>query len=382
MSDMEIRDTGWDIGNFSLVCGIIILNWLTFFAYLMVRTLKRKEKRAAGKVPSKADRPFYVAGLVFAATNWLLGTLYATGTVATMEKTEYLPAVMIYFVQYIGGALLWIWLTIDRMLSRYALVRFAGEGKVHKGYLLRLVSGLVAFVPFVVLAIVAVAMDKVEVNGLGVTDQDDTFEVIMVVYHGLLLFGILFLIFKIRKIIGNFHELIRYTIFLALTLCFFLYDALTTLVHPLQKSVVAQQLMVLLVWLITTSSLYWIFILAMKPRKAAVKTPDEQEPVLKTVMEDSEAINHFIDQDSAGANVAEGGSEMIFTSTKDMLWYIPVRRRLTEAKPRPFAEFLKQVPDKDLAEEVDRDSGLFRHASKAPEFRFKPTVGYLTALKM
>jgi hypothetical protein len=176
---LRLRDTPWDVVNLSMVLGIIILNWISLFVYLIVRTVKRKMENESNphaalkkKIPSKADRPYYIAGLVFAATNWLLGTLFTTGTVSVREddSVERIPAVAIYAIQYLGGALLWIWLTVDRMLARYASVRFAGETKEKHGIILRYVAALTAFLPFLILGIVAIAMDKVEINKLGVTD--------------------------------------------------------------------------------------------------------------------------------------------------------------------------------------------------------------------
>lgn len=394
---LRLRDTPWDVVNLSMVLGIIILNWISLFVYLIVRNVKRKKENEANphaalkkKIPSKADRPYYIAGLVFAATNWLLGTLFTTGTISIREddSVEHIPAVAIYAIQYLGGALLWIWLTIDRMLARYASVRFAGESKEKHGIILRYAAALTAFLPFLILGIVAIAMDKVEINKLGVTDQDDTFEILISVYHGLMLIGVSFLIFKLRKIIGNFHELIRYIIFVGLAMVFFAYDACTTLIHPLQNAVEAQQVMCLLVWLITTTCLYWIFALAMKPRKIAKIVDEELTPLdtVKKALNDSDAINHFIDEDSCGANDPNGNFKAIFDQTTQILWYRPPR---TSLKPPPtkqassFVEFVRQLPD-DLVKsiELDKDTGIFAQASIVqPRMKYRTLVGYMAQLK-
>lgn len=394
---LRLRDTTWDVVNLSMTLGIIVLNWITLFVYLIVRTVKQKRENEKNpnsalkkKIPSKADRPFYVAGLVFASTNWLLGTLFTTGTVSVREEgsAEHIPAVAIYAIQYLGGALLWIWLTIDRMLARYASVRFAGESKEKHGIILRYVAALTAFLPFLILGITAIAMDKVEINKFGVTDQDDTFEILMGVYHGLMVIGVSFLIFKLRKIIGNFHELIRYIIFVGLAIVFFAYDACTTLIHPLQNAVEAQQVMCLLVWLITTTCLYWIFALAMKPRKISKVVDEELAPLdtVKKALNDSDAINHFIDEDSCGANEPNTNSKAIFDQTKQILWYRPPRTSLkppTQKEAPSFVEFVRQLPD-ELVEsiELDKDTGIFAQASSVQQrLKYKPLVGYMVQLK-
>lgn len=394
---LRLRDTTWDVVNLSMVLGIIVLNWITLFGYLIVRTVKRKRENDKNpnaalkkKIPSKADRPFYVTGLVFASTNWLLGTLFTTGTVSLRDgdSAEHIPAVSIYAIQYLGGALLWIWLTIDRMLARYASVRFAGEAKEKNGIILRYVAAVSSFLPFLILGIVAIAMDKVEINSLGVTDQDDIFEILMGVYHGLMLVGVSFLIFKLRKIIGNFHELIRYIIFVGLAMVFFAYDACTTLIHPLQKAVEAQQVMCLVVLLITTTCIYWIFALAMKPRKIAKVVDEELAPLdtVKKAMNDSDAINHFIDEDSCGANEPNSNSKAIFDQTKQILWYRPPRTSLhapSQKQAPSFIEFVRQLPD-ELVDgiELDKDTGIFAQPSSVQQrVKYKPLVGYMLTLK-
>lgn len=385
---LELRDSPWDHANFYMTMTIIGVNWITFFAYLLVRSFKKqRDVYGKKKIPSKADRPLYICGLIFAATNWLLGTLFTTGTVTLRPDLDVasLPATMIYFVQYLTGALLWLWLTVDRMLARYASVRFAGEAKWKQGLLLRVSACLLAFVPFLVVAIIAVAMDKVEINPMGVTDQDDTFEIIMVLYHGLLALGIGFLVFKIRKIIGNFHELIRYSIFVGLTLLFFLNDALTTLIHPLQKEVVAQQCLLLLVWLVTTGCILWILILAMKPRKDAEKEvemtdgPAGEAETVRPKLTDAQAINQFIDEDSCGAN--EPPETAIFDKTKDILWYgVPRLRLAKQEKPPHLLAFVQQLPD-ELVEGVDTDTGYFAQTVQLRPIRYRPLLGFLGELR-
>lgn len=385
---LELRDSSWDQANFYMTLTIIGVNWMAFFGYLLVRSFKRqKDVYGKKKVPSKADRPLYICGLVLAATNWLLGTLFTTGTVTLKPDFDVasLPAAMIYFVQYLCGALLWLWLTVDRMLARYASVRFAGEDKWRMGLVLRVAACLLAFIPFLAVAITAVAMDKVEINSMGVTDQDDVFEIIMVIYHGLLALGIAFLIFKIRKIIGNFHELIRYSIFVGLTLLFFLNDALTTLVHPLQREVVAQQSLMLLVWVVSTASIHWLLILAMKPRKqvqaesSAEEDSIERTETVRPRLTDAQAINQFIDEDSCGAN--EPAESAIFDKTKAVLWYgLPRLRLARQGKPPHLLEFVRQLPE-ELVEGLDRDMGYFAQTVQLRPIRYRPLLGFLGELR-
>lgn len=381
---LEIRDSPWDMTSFCLVSGTIILNWIMLIIYLVVRTVKRrKSKTSLGqkKIPSKADRPFYITGLVFAATNWMIGTLFTTGTISIKPELQpgHLPAVMIYIVQYLFGALLWIWMTVDRMLWRYASVRFAGETKVRNSLILRFTLALVAFIPFLILGVISISLDKVEVNGLGVTDQDDVFEILMVVYHGILALGITFLVFKIRKIIGNFHEMIRYTVFVLMTLLFFVYDACTTLIHALQNEETAQRVMVFLVWTITTGLLYWVFVLALKPRKNAKTVEDDDvEMVVRKKMTDAEAIDHFIDEDSCGANVAAESS--IYDEAKDMLWYIKPRLRLSGPPlEQPFIDFIRRLP-KDLLPQ-DAEYSLIAEAGGRRSVKYRPLAGLMTRIK-
>lgn len=367
-----IRETVTDHVIFSIVCSGVLLLWLLLVVYLVVQRIRNvREKSRTAK--SKADRPLYITGLVVAASFFIAGTLFTTGHVRMNDPVSYLPATMIYFVQYLFGALMWLWLTIDRILQRYVQVRFAGVEKHRKGLVMRFICFLIAFVPFLALSIVAVSLDKVDVNVFGVTDQDDTFEILMVVYLGVYFLSICFLTFKIRRIIGNFHELIRYTTFIFTTMLFFVYDAMTTLWHDLQTELVAQNVLMMVVWTIVMMNMIWIFVLALRPRKPAkdIETGEGEDSVLKKAAGDREAINNFIDLESTGARQASTDSLSSSHYSKNILWFRLPRRRLAEETKPDFIEFVSQLP-KPVGEQLDKESGYFSQTSgiqRSFEFR-------------
>lgn len=368
---LEIRDTVPDVVLACTALGIIGLNWLTLIFYLIYQRTRQR----TGAVKSKADRPLYITGLVFSSTAWILGTLYTTGTIAVREPVPYLPAVMIYAVQYLLGVLLWLWLTIDRMLRRYSQVRFAGSAQRARALLLRHLSMAVAFVPFLVLSAVAVALDKVEVNALGVTDQDDVFEAILVAYLGLYLLAISFLAVKTRRIIGDFHELIRYTVFILTTMLFFVYDAMTTLWHGLQTELVAQHVLLGLVLLIVAGDLYWVLILALRPKRRPKDVEDAADAVRRPPS-DSDALNDIIDSGSVGARVgAPTAPPPAYDAAKGLLILRRPRLQLAGDVAAPYRLLVDALPAA-LAQQLDSTAGGLAPPTDTRRLAFRPLLGY------
>jgi hypothetical protein len=244
------------------------------------------------------------------STLWIFGTLYTTGVLHTEDDTiNRLPAVMIYVVQYGLGALAWLALSVDRMLSRYAMVIFTGANKNERrtrGRLFRLFCLGVPFVAFAFLTAVVIWLDAVQVNEVSVTDQRDDFEVVFVAFLGMIYVAVAWLAILTRRIIGAHHELIRLLIFCLTTFIVFGYDAVTTLLHDLQTSMWAQRALLIITLMNVFLNLVWIFVLAMKPQRHLKGDLESgSNDLVKRKVSDKDTTNQILDTQSIASTSNE-----------------------------------------------------------------------------
>ncbi len=329
----HVRRSQMDVFLVVFGLGTVAILWLLYVVYMVVRIARKRsaKRRGAKRAKSKADRPLWVLALDLAGTLWIVGTLLATGTLTPDLEGPGGCARDRYLFQHILGAAPFVVLVLYKLLRKYVQVRWANTRAPHA-----LLSIALLIVPIVLVAAPAAALDGLwldsrqaptpESRGLKPLAQTERPRVLFgtaplpmtspvdagrgafgvchtsLRWHAtvdllsLVLYGGLFVFFavQLRRAIGAHHQVIRYCIFEATALVFYVLDALVNLGPAAVRTVPALEAFLLRLWpsrlevpawvlgtaphqvvclaviLIVLGNLAHVYVLVLKPKRMAI----------------------------------------------------------------------------------------------------------------
>lgn len=361
----NVRSSSLDILLTTLGLGTIVILFLLFFIYLIVRATRR---RRPGYTRSKADRPSWVLTLVVAGSTLIFSTLLVEGVIVIETEAPVACSLIKFVGQYTLGWILWAAAVNYKLIRKYYQLRLTRQEAPHA-----LLAIFLQLLPFALLAFFEALLARSFRDELDLCILEVPWLAALYAMTGLLLLIFLFAFVKIRRTIGAHHEIIRYGIFMSTSFLFPLIDAIVQLTPPLAGEIWAGQLLVVLALLLVLGNMMHIFVLVLKGRHPLPKDilPMESAGAGTTVSLESslgagedEVINDQPPQtlDDVNNLMAEGSVMAIRAPLPEAPSLVLNRPRRSatdtdEVEPR-FERFMDHLPAA-ATEDIDRRRGYW-----------------------
>lgn len=357
---LNVRASTFDMYLAVQSIGVVVIFILLYMVYIIVRGVRGTK---SGYHRSKADRPLWVLGLVISGSLWLLMATLYTG-VLTMTPEDSWACTYILFLGQHAAFILWIMLVLYKLIRKFWQYRLVGKRPPH--------ALLAIFLP---VSIYWTLLGTLSFFATCSRDSNDLCHVEQnwqwPVYLSLVLYILLFvvLLIKIRRTVGDHHEVIRYSIFLSTS---FLYPFVELIVHmtPLDTMVGAHQALLGLLLLIVFGNLAHIFILILRGKHRPVKKegilPQDTRRSPTNVSLSSLSSTPSTPPtgpalDMVNTVMAEGSLEP--PNATDLPPPLLQRPRRTDQLMPDFERYVEGLPD-EVSEKVDRNRGYFAYRSR------------------
>lgn len=374
--DLHVRTTPMDVLLATLGFGIVVSLLVIYVVYLVTRLLRQHRTHYGQSTRSKADRPFWVFGLVFAATAWIMSSLLYSGALAMSNEIAMSCTLIRYVGQYLLGFPLWISLVLYKLIRKFYQCRVVRKKPPHA-----LLVIFLLLLPFAINSAFMLVFDQCTRTTEG---QCRVWSILSISTYSLLtVYLLLFIVLmvKIRRTIGAHHEVIRYSIFLSTSFLFPLGDAISQFAPLPVEDVLVGELMVAVVLLLVVTHMTHIFVLVFKSksrRLAGGILPNSSDaprsPAVMTLsslsslnVEDSldeaplEDINYDLSDEPLPRRYARNAAALGMTQRP--------RRSLQDEMLPDFERFVATLPD-ELAAQVDRNQGFFAESmARRPKTR-------------
>lgn len=392
----HVRQTPFDVLLVTLALGTVLILLILYFTYLLVRRLR---VRHPYRRVSKADRPLWILSLIVAGSAWVVSVLLDSGSFTVTPEAGASCALIKHVGVYLFGYSLWICLVLYKLVRKFYQFRVV---KYQPPHALAVVAGL--WVPFILLAIISSVFDESSRTSEGTCTVSWQWMLptygLLAAYAGLFIF----LMSKIRRTIGEHHQVIRYSIFLATSFLFPLADGIALAFKILDYPSLMGQLLVLLTLLLVLGNMTHIFVLVLRGRQSRrimssspiemvedgsphssataagtrqirVATTPEMMALSLSSHSSSSTLSsptsgrypHSAALDDINALLAEGSLEPPVSDPaqpQHPASRIPPpmfrrpRRSLEEEMAVDFEEFVQRLPE-ELAAKIDRNRGFF-----------------------
>lgn len=361
----NVRSSSLDILLTTLGLGTVVILFLLYFIYLIVRATRRKRP---GYTRSKADRPSWVLTLVVAGSALIFSTLLAEGVLVIETEVAIACSLIKFLGQYTLGWILWAAAVNYKLIRKYYQLRRARQEAPHA-----LLTIFLQLLPFALLTFFEAILARSFRDELDLCSLEVPWLIALYAMISLLLLIFLFSFIKVRRTIGAHHEIIRYGIFMSTSFLFPLADAIVKLTPSLAGEVWAGQMLVILALLLVLGNMMHVFVLVLKGRHPLPKDilPMASAGAETTLSLDSDVSGGdegiINDQptrtlDDINGLMAEGSVMAIrapLPEAPSMILNRP-RRSATdtdEAEPN-FERFVDHLPA-TLAEDIDRRRGYW-----------------------
>lgn len=225
---VNVRPSTADVVISSFGFGTIVILLLMQFVYWLVRFMRPKQKK------SKADRPSWVFALTMTGCVWIYMTLQTTGVIYGDPEEDGVCSWYRFVGEYLCGWSLWVSLVMYKLLRKYVQLRMVKTKPPHA-----LFSIMIMLLPAALYCIPASLGDSYYSpsplnSGRGEYHTCVSTMAWLSPLYGLMIvwYTVLFVFFmyKIRKVIGAHHQVIRYGIFISVSMLFPIMDALVHLI--------------------------------------------------------------------------------------------------------------------------------------------------------
>lgn len=252
----NVRSSSLDILLTTLGLGTVVILFLLYFIYLIVRATRRKRP---GYTRSKADRPSWVLTLVVAGSALIFSTLLAEGILVIETEVAIACSLIKFLGQYTLGWILWAAAVNYKLIRKYYQLRLARQEAPHA-----LLAIFLQVLPFALLAFFEAILARSFRDELDLCSLEVPWLIALYSMISLLLLIFLVSFIKIRRTIGAHHEIIRYGIFMSTSFLFPLADAIVKFTPSLVGEVWAGQMLVVLALLLVLGNMMHIFVLVLK----------------------------------------------------------------------------------------------------------------------
>lgn len=373
---LHVRSSNVDVLLVTLTFGLVLILFALYLLYWVVRRWRGRDGRGKIYPQSKADRPWWILGLVLVGSGWALGTMFYTGTAMIIPEDVDAPTGFRFGLQYLSY-FFWIVLVEYKLLGTFYTYRFKpdlrGEARRKPHALIRLA---ILITPAVFLAVLSMLLARCyrDDSDLGHCEVDWMWPTYTLILGYAIVF--VFLFYKLwhtmsRAERANNHEMIRYAIFLSTSFTWPIFDAISQLTD-LQDRVGVQQAVLIWALLIVLCNLGHVFILALRARMPIAKV-EGGTGTLRDTTDPAEHTNEYAyatDTSSTGSpdaldtvNAAMSETPVtrpIVTPQKFVIVQRP--NRDVRAVPPDARAYVESMPD-EIADRVDRNMGIYGGAT-------------------
>ena len=366
--ELHVRTTPMDALLVTLGFGTIVALLVIFMLYLITRLFRQHRNRDGQITRSKADRPLWVFGLVFSASVLIICSLLFEGAMITSNEITISCTLIRYLGQYGLGFPLWISLVLYKLVRKYYQYRVVKRKPPHA-----LLTIFLLMLPFMINSVCMIVFDQCT---RGIEGQCRVWDLLSVSTYALLaiyLCVFIVLMVKIRRTIGDHHEVIRYSIFLSTS---FLYPLLDAVVHltPLTDRLLFGELLVILVIVLVVGHMAHIFALVFKNKSGRLPRgilPNSNDIPKSPAIMSLSSISSLTVQDPSDESALEATEYTRFddplprrySQNVSFLGMTQRPRRLLQDEMLPdFERFVASLPD-ELAAQVDRNRGFFAEST-------------------
>ncbi|PJF20113.1 hypothetical protein PSACC_00069 [Paramicrosporidium saccamoebae] len=320
-----------------------------YLIYLVLRRIRGKTHHR-----SKADRPAWIGALILAGSTWIVSNLTLAGVISFAPEDEYSCTYLTFLGSHMAY-IFWLALVLYKLVRKFWQLRLVGKKPPHA-----LLAIFLLVIPYIVLLGVASyyspsKRDEFDICHVEVNWQWPVF-MALVLY--LLLFA--FLVAKIQKTIGEHHEIIRYTIFLATSFVFPLAELIVCMTS-IDESIVAHRCLLTLVVLIVLGNMGHIFILVLRGRYAKTAGILPQDTLRELPAMSISSLSSTPIVDVLNTTLTDSPLELL-SIPANLPPMLQRPRREGELMPE-FERFVEGLPE-DLAREVDRNRGYFAYKTR------------------
>lgn len=268
----------------------------------------QRDWEASPKRRSKADRPAWVVALSVTGALLLLTMTFDTGTISPdgssgSNVTPVCPTLRYFSLMTLGFSF-WISLVLYKLIRKYFQARLLkwkeAPSAIKTIALLMLAPCLITVVAMINASVTDLQDQR---NEVGVCEMNSPAFMIVYLVMWIFYFALfLYLAYKVRKTIGEHHELYRYAIFLSTSFAVIFTYFIIQMTSSLSSSEAAQQTLLSLTIIMVTANMGHIFGLIYNAAfsNSAPKGNDDDDDDSEVGRDDLDSSDPLEDQDLGG----------------------------------------------------------------------------------